>query len=182
MVERALSDILDPSYVENLGSLPPEELRRRKEQADAHEAALSYARRILQGKIDLLIAELQGRKHSSEPDLAPLMADLAKALEPRRERQFRGRFPKIIARPETPEVAEAERIAADPIFTRIEEASADEIAWIAGRLRDAERRISDMRNKLHGQIDALEAEMVRRYSSGQLSVDEVLEKYVREKP
>lgn len=178
MLDVSLDEVLDPSFVDGLERLEANELRRRKELADAHEAALSYARRILQGKIDLLAAELQARREAGGEVVGPSIADLSEVLEPKREREFRGRFPRMITRPETPEVQEAERTAAHPIFARLEEASVDEIAWVAGRLRDHERRISDLRLRLHSQIDQIERELVRRYTSGEISVDDVLKRYV----
>lgn len=178
MTDPALERIIDESYTADLSSCSTSEVRRRKAEADAHETALSYARRILQGKIDLLVAELASRRTGGSEAVSDSMSDIAQALEPRRNREFRGRFPGFLERPETEEVKKAEQIAANPIFTRLEETSEDEIAWLAGRLRDEERRISDLRNRLHDRIDALEAELVARYTSGEASVEEVLNRYV----
>lgn len=178
LTDPALAKIIDESYTANLSSCSTSEVRRRKAEADAQEAALSYARRVLQGKIDLLQAELAGRRWAY-PEASPnSVSDIAQALEPRRDREFRGRFPGFDEKPETEDVRRAERIASDPVFTRLESTSEDEIARIAGVLRDEERRISDLRNRLHSQIDHLEAELVRRYCSGEASVEEVLERYV----
>jgi hypothetical protein len=178
LTDTALEKIIDESYTADLSSCTTSEVRRKKADADVHEVALSYARRILQGKIDLLRAELASRHGDEREPVSDSVADIAQALEPRRDREFRGRFPGFLQRPETEEVRKAEEAASNPIFTRLEEASEDELAWLAGRLRDEERRISDLRNKLHAQIDALEAELVRRYASGEASVDEVLDRYV----
>ncbi len=178
MTDPSLEDIIDEAFTADLASLPTAEVRRRKAVADAHEAALSYARRILQGKIDLLKAELASRQAADSVAASASPSDIAQALEPRRDRGFRGRFPAFLSPPETEEVRSAELLVADPIFARLEEVSDEEIAEVTERLESEERRISSLRGKLHERIDTIEAELVRRYSSGEASVDEVLAPYV----
>jgi len=178
LTDPELERIIDESYISNLSACTTDEVRRRKAEASAEEAALSYARRILQGKIDLLMAELASRRGGASHELSDTVSDIAQALEPKRRREFRGRFPAFVEPPDSEVVRHVEQIAADPVFTFLEQTSEDELAWIAGRLKDEERRISDLRSRVHAQIDALEAELVRRYASGEASVEEVLEPYV----
>ena len=49
-----------------LGSLSDEELKKLKDDLEAQEHELSYQRRILHGKIDILRAELVARLQKSE--------------------------------------------------------------------------------------------------------------------
>jgi hypothetical protein len=49
-----------------LGSLSDEELKKLKDDLEAQEHELSYQRRILHGKIDILRAELVARLQRSE--------------------------------------------------------------------------------------------------------------------
>src|SRR5260370_4279311 len=51
---RSVDRIFDPSYVENLATAPVEELRKKKAECEALEAEVSYARRLIQGKLDIL--------------------------------------------------------------------------------------------------------------------------------
>jgi len=74
----------------DLGSLSEQELKQLKEQLEAQEHDLSYRRRILHGKIDILRAELVARLQKSGErsildhlDVARLTEILAgKALPP----------------------------------------------------------------------------------------------------
>ena len=50
----------------DLGSLSDEELKQLKNELEAQEHELSYQRRILHGKIDILRAELVARLQRSE--------------------------------------------------------------------------------------------------------------------
>ncbi len=49
----------------DLGSLSDEELKKLKDELEAEERAISYERRILHGKIDILRAELVARLQRS---------------------------------------------------------------------------------------------------------------------
>jgi hypothetical protein len=49
----------------DLGSLTEEELKQLKDDLEARERAVSYERRILHGKIDILRAELVARLQRS---------------------------------------------------------------------------------------------------------------------
>jgi hypothetical protein len=49
----------------DLGSLSDEQLKKLKDELEAEEREVSYRRRILHGKIDILRAELVARLHRS---------------------------------------------------------------------------------------------------------------------
>jgi anti-sigma-K factor RsiG len=49
----------------DLGSLSDEELKKLKDELEAEEREVSYRRRILHGKIDILRAELVNRLQAS---------------------------------------------------------------------------------------------------------------------
>src|SRR3989442_830765 len=51
---RSVDRIVDPSYVENLQTMPIDELRRKKDECEALESEVSYARRLIQGRLDIL--------------------------------------------------------------------------------------------------------------------------------
>ena len=50
----------------------------------------------------------------------------------------------------------------------------DELRSLAGRLTVIEQRISDERRILHERIDALQAQIVSRYKTGEATVDGLL--------
>ena len=50
----------------------------------------------------------------------------------------------------------------------------DALAAAADRLAETERRVSSLRRALHASIDAVQEEMLRRYKSGEASVDSLL--------
>jgi hypothetical protein len=51
----------------------------------------------------------------------------------------------------------------------------ERLGTIAEQLEEFERRVSQRRRALHTAIDALQEEMLRRYKSGEASVDALLQ-------
>jgi hypothetical protein len=49
-----------------------------------------------------------------------------------------------------------------------------ELGSLTDALASIERQLSDQRHQLHQRLDALQAEMVRRYRSGEANVDNLL--------
>jgi hypothetical protein len=52
--QRRIDRVLDPRFVAGVGQLDLAELRSRREEAEAEEADISYLRRLLQGRLDIL--------------------------------------------------------------------------------------------------------------------------------
>ena len=62
---RRIDRVLAPGYLDGLKSLPIEEVRSLRQDAEQEETDLSYLRRMLQGRIDLVRAELGNREAGS---------------------------------------------------------------------------------------------------------------------
>ncbi len=159
--------ILDPSYLEGLESLATSELRRRKGECEEFESELSYARRLLHGKIDILGHELGRRASGGEGAVGDLVAKLPEILAEAPTGNA-GRFPRILL----PRQIERQRrkielLASDATLARIDEATTDEIQSMVERIANAERDLSPQRRAVQGVMDALSAELVRRYREGQ---------------
>ena len=52
--QRRIDRVLDPGFTEEVERLGLPELRARREEAEAEEADVSYLRRLLQGRLDIL--------------------------------------------------------------------------------------------------------------------------------
>src|SRR5947209_17755829 len=65
---RRIDRVLAPEFVTGLGQVPLDELRQRRLDAEQEETDLSYLRRLLQGRLDILRAEL-ARRDGQETDL-----------------------------------------------------------------------------------------------------------------
>ena len=78
--QRRIDRVLDPRFVAGVGRLDLAELRARREEAEAEEADISFLRRLLQGRLDILRAELVRRSRGGEQNVAGLLAGLPAIL------------------------------------------------------------------------------------------------------
>lgn len=155
---RRIDRVLGPQFLSDLDKLPAAEIRFRRREAMQEETDLSYTRRLLQGRIDLLIGE-QSRR-AGEPTKPPVQQRSDNplharhlAFEPTRvgERQ---RSEEIVI--ETSGTLNVEQLA-----------DAELERWL-DTLRSEERSISELRRRVQQTADTLTQEMTRRIRSGEL--------------
>lgn len=180
---RPIDRVLSPGYADDLSVLTPEELRDRRHEAEQEEVDLSYARRLLQGRLDLLRSEQTSRRgdtpNSPEPGErtdAEIVRDIVAAISedgPRRDHGL-GRHLDV----EPSRVGEHRRAAelavADPHVSDAHELSDDELAEAIVRIADLEHAVSLNRQRVQQVTDALTEEVARRFREGELTVGESL--------
>ena len=69
---------------------------------------------------------------------------------------------------------ELDEVCAENGFSRLEQLSDDELIGLEHELTAFERRVSDDRRDRYDRLDALSAELVRRYREGEATVDGLL--------
>ena len=167
---RRLDTILDPSFVEGLDDLSFEQLRDRREMVDHVETELSYYRRLLHGRIDLLAFEMRRRRGEESRTLIEALPEiLAGSDQPGggKGRSMRGGF----APPLDFEVGrrQIDRILEDGFLANLPATSDEELAAVDEMLREAEREISGQRSQVHTVHDALQTEISDRYAADRSS-------------
>lgn len=164
---RRIDIVLEPEYLEDLESLELRELRGRRDMAEDVEAQISYYRRLLHGRMDLLDFELRRRSGEEERTLLEALPEiLASGMILGNEPSLR----HIETMPPIPSKSGRrliDRIMDDGVLTQLPELSDDEIREAIDRLRDVETTLSHQRRQLHTVIDGLQDEIVNRYRSGQ---------------
>lgn len=171
-----LDQLLSEEYLEGLDVLSMEELRGRKGTCDRVEGELSYVRRLVQGRLDIISAELRRREGGENGSLSEIVDHLPEILSEGGRGGSTGRHPTEM----TGDVnhrrltADLDRIIDVDTAAGLPTMSDDEVAAIAAALVELEQKVSLQRRALHGCMDALQAEMVRRYKSGEATVDSLL--------
>ncbi len=156
--------MLDPSFVQGLDGDTPEDLRQKLRDARTEEDSLSYVRRNLHGRLDLLRAELELR--SGGRGTARDVETLAAALSAN-EGVSRGGRPGLGLRAAAVAGRRGvERVLSEDHLARLPDMSVAEIHEIVDRVADAERVLSDDRQRLFSVIDVIEAELAVRYKEG----------------
>ncbi|MFJ8596102.1 aerial mycelium formation protein [Streptomyces sp. NPDC093598] len=159
-------------------SLPDLRTLRRETQRD--EADLSYLRRLLQGRIDILRAEVARRApadvaSAAAPDEASVVERLAEIL---RDAPARHRSSARHLTLGTPQGEEFRRLAAE-MLAEVELSDLDartdlELNTAMGRLERYEQQVSRRRQRLQRTADECSAEIARRYREGEAQVEDLL--------
>ncbi len=71
---RRIDRVLGPGYLSGLGELPLKVLRERRDEAAQEETDLSYLRRLLHARIDIVRAEQARRSSGGEASIVDQLA------------------------------------------------------------------------------------------------------------
>ena len=177
-MSQRLARVLNPDFVKDIGSLSMDELRARRDECTEVETALSYVRRLAQGHLDILVADLQRRAvGDGSPQVSEMVNQLNEILASGPPRApGTGRLPSIMA-PDLDEevVGELEATLADLTVGDLDVLSDEQAIALGERLRDFERQVSRDRRALHEHMALFEADVVRRYKGGETTVDALLQ-------
>ena len=172
-----LSRLLDPHYLDKMEELPVEDIRRMRTECQHAEAALSYLRRLIQGRMDIVHAYVEQADAGTAPDLSSVVDNLAGILAGPGRPSGPGRNP-VLYSPDTEEMAqltvELDAILGADEIALLATRSTEDLRALADQMHELEVRVSGERHGLHERIDALQAELVKRHKSGQASVDGLL--------
>jgi len=159
-------------------SLP--ELRALRRDAQRDEADLSYVRRLLQGRIDILRAELARRSPAVagtfvDVDEVSVVARLSEILT---DAPARHRSSARHVTLGTPHSEEYRHLAAE-MLAEVELSDLDartdlELTTAMGRLVRYEQQVSGRRQGLQRTADGCSGEMARRYREGEAQVEDLL--------
>jgi hypothetical protein len=172
----ALAELLDPGYPGPLADRSIADLRTMRAECQEVETGLSLLRRVVQGHLDIVGAEVQRRADGAEPTaLADLIDQLPEVLSDRTHAPGVGRLPQLMAPASIDPALEAELAAVLGSGTS-DLGSLDDgaLRTLAEGLGGFERTVSGHRRALFDRIDALQDEITRRYKSGEASVDALL--------
>ncbi len=162
---RRIDRVLQPEFVSDLADLELSQLRERRDTTEDVESQVSYYRRLLHGRMDLLDFELSRRKGEEERTLLEALPEiLAKGMILGNEPTLR----YIEVMPPLPKSTGRrliDKIMDDGVLTQLSELTEEEIASALEELRDFERQLSAQRKQLHLVIDKIQEEIVDRFRS-----------------
>lgn len=165
--KRRIDTVLEPEYLADLGEIGLDELRSRRDTAEDVESQISYYRRLLHGRMDLLNFELRRRSGEEERSLLDALPEiLASGMVLGGEPNLR-HIETMPPLPTTTGRRLIDRIMDDGVLTQLPELSDAEVNEALERLSEVESELSAQRKQLHGVIDALQNEIVARYRSQQ---------------
>ena len=164
---RRIDIVLEPEYLEGLEGLDLDELRRRRHTAEDVESQISYYRRLLHGRMDLLNFELRRRGGEEERTLLEALPEILASgmvLGPEPNLKHIETMPPL---PTTTGRRLIDKIMDDGVLTKLPELTDAEVSEALDRLEEVEAQLSTQRKQLHNVIDALQQEIIGRYRSQQ---------------
>ncbi|GAA2263303.1 aerial mycelium formation protein [Streptomyces amakusaensis] len=168
-----------PQY--DLRALRLPELRALRRDSQRDEADLSYVRRLLHGRIDILRAELARRARPPAPPVDRLVVDrlvVDRLSEILADTPSRHRTSARHVTLSPPHGEEYRRLASDMLadveLSDLTARTDEELLAGTGRLIRYEQQVSGRRQLLQRTADDCSAEIARRYREGEAQVDDLL--------
>lgn len=172
-----LDRVLADHYLSNLADRPIGELRSLRVECRSLETRLSYLRRLVQGRHDIVTGETARRASGGDPaDVHSLVARLPEILAARTRSSGPGRRPSSVEPSDLSGrlVGRLEAIS-DAVHLENPSAMSDvDLEATAEQLAELEGEVSAFRHAMFERIDVLEAEITRRYADGEARVDDLL--------
>jgi hypothetical protein len=160
---RRIDHIRSPGFVEALGDLSLDELRQRRDDCLAEREYLSLLRRLVQGRAEILKAEVERR--GAGDDQVPLVDRLAEILSGEPHGPARGEAVRISLPEEEMLLARrrVERLVADTGLSDPGSLDDERLSGAVEVLASEEREVSIARSDVLVVLDALQDELKRRY-------------------
>ena len=161
---RRIDRILEEGFLDGLENTDLDSLRDLRRMTDEVETELSYYRRLLHGRMDLLSFEI--RRRSGE-ETRSLIEALPEILGSGERTGPLGRVPAVFS-PDLPQERHrpVDKGLGDDFLTRMPELSEEELNEIQVLLSETEERISDQRRSVQKIFDTIQGEITRRYKDG----------------
>jgi len=159
---RRIDQVLDPDFVQDLTTLDLDSLRARRDLAEGVETELSYYRRLLHGRMDLVQFELKRRSGEETRSLIEALPQVLAAGETTGGQvgRLRGQF-----FPDLPDERHRsiDRILSDGYLATLPDIDDKDLSEIQVSLADTERDVSSQRREVQEVFDTLQAELTARY-------------------
>jgi hypothetical protein len=170
---RRIDRVLDEQYLAGLTELALADVRALRDEADQEETDLSYLRRLLHGRMDLVTAELARRAGGSEDKLVD---ELPRILADAPRQSPRGLGRHLTHEPtNTGSTRRRAEAIANADVTDLAGHDEPALRALLAELRAEEAEVSGLRKRVQGVYDAASAEITQRYREGRAQVQDLLQ-------
>lgn len=159
---RRLDQVLAADFTETLDVIDPDVLSERRLLAHEVENELSYYRRLLHGRLDLLRFEQRRRRGEETRTLIEALPEIL--ADPDREGEPRARH-IYTDLPPLPDIGrrEVDQVLGDDVLTRLDEIDDEDLETAVDAIIEIEAEISNQRKMVQDVVDTLAAELSSRY-------------------
>ena len=174
---RRIDQVQDPSFLAGLSELDLDEVRRRRSMCGDLDIELSYYRRMLHGRMDLLAFEMRRRAGEEERSLLEALPQILAegAYTPSHTDGVPDRSVPV----EVPDIPQPgrrliDKALGDGFLARLPAMSDEDLRDTQRFLEEMEVEVSQQRQSVHHALDTLQEELTRRYREGLADPGEVL--------
>ncbi|HWG94360.1 MAG TPA: aerial mycelium formation protein [Mycobacteriales bacterium] len=170
---RRIDRVLAEDFLDGLSTASLAQVRGLRAEAEQEETDLSYLRRMVQGRIDIVRADLERRGGAGD---GTVLDRLASILAEERRAPARGLGRHAVLEPSRADEHRryVERLVADVDLTDVSSRSDDELRRALEALVGEEEKLSAKRREVQRVMDACSAEITRRYRDGEADVSSLL--------
>lgn len=169
---RRLDRVLDPVFTADLATLSMPELRARRDEAAQEETDLSYLRRLLQARLDLVVAEQAHRAGVPGRTVDDLSRVLGAGVTGAAHGS--GRFLTVSPSRAGEHRRASEALATDPSLSDVTTLDDEQLVGALLAYRREEHQVSELRRRVQVVMDTCNAEVGLRYRNGGATVDGLL--------
>lgn len=169
---RRIDRVAAPDFLEGIEERSAQEIHAMRDECRQEEERLSFERRLLQARIDIVRAEQARRRGESTESLIEslpgILADDATSRRP----ETQARFSPVYS----PDATHTRRAGdrAGPNLGELPDIEDRDLDQMLHRLVGDERAISDLRRRVLDHLDRLQAEVAARLQDGSLGADDIL--------
>lgn len=172
---RRIDIISDDGFADDLANVPLDDLRDRRRICDIVDTELSYYRRLLHGRMDLLAFEMRRRSGEETRSLIEALPEILADSEG----GFNDDLPARSLPIEAPDIPitgrrDIDRVLEDDFLAHLPTIETPEIEQIQALLAETEAAISTQRRTVYDAYERIQSELSRRYRDGLADVDELL--------
>jgi hypothetical protein len=170
---RRIDRVLSPDYTSGLDHRELDEIRQLRDEAAQEETDLSYLRRMLHARIDIVRAEQRRR---SEGGSASVVEQLVNILSDNAVGPASGSGRYQTTEPSRAEAhrRHVEALVSDVDLSDVISLSATKLDVALSAYIEEENSVSERRRQVQAVVDQFNAEIARRYREGAASVDDLL--------
>jgi len=172
---RRIDQAMDTEFTSALEDVPLDDLRQRRAMLDDLDTELSYYRRILHGRLDLLDFELRRRSGAENRSILEALPEIladspsGKTTNPL-DKELSLDLPDLAGAGRR----EIDQALDDNFLARLPVLEDKDLTRIRDSLTTTESIVSDQRKAVYDAHDLITAELTRRYRDGSASPDELL--------
>lgn len=171
---RRIDRVLAADYLERISAASMVDLRVYRDEALQEETDLSYIRRLVQGRMDIIQAELDRRDGGGTGSLIDALPSILAESE-RPPAHGLGRHVVIEPSRAAEHRRYVEQLVADVDLSDVGAREPAELMTVLEALRDEEEDLSEKRHKVQRVVDACSAEVTRRYRDGEADAAQLLD-------